>query len=113
MLVGGLRPEIMQSALSERRFPRYNQWLAQVSESVRRHEVEDGGVISDRAQVELTPLMQALPLEAKDIEKLAAMREQTQFRMIARNITHGMRCQADEQRAAAADFLHANFALPD
>ena len=83
-----------------RTFPAYAAWMSEVTNAVRRHEVTDAGEASDRAQDEFEGLIPPIPA-THDLENRAAMREQTRFREMARNITKRMRCQMDARRATA------------
>lgn len=94
-----------------RTFPGYAAWMSEVTSAVRRHEVTDAGEASDRAQEEFEGLMPPIPA-THDLEKRAAMREQTRFREMARNITRRMHCQEDARRATAVAHLQSEYVLP-
>lgn len=97
---------------SGRRFPGYHAWLMDVRDAVRRHELIDGGDASDGAQAELQTFIPPIPPEMRDTMTRAALREQTQFREMARNITKRMRCQSDERRGVASEHLRSTYDLP-
>jgi hypothetical protein len=101
-----------QAKASGHNFPAYYNWMVAVTEAVRRHELTDGGEASDLAQGELAPFIPQISPEIRDLETRAALREQTQFREMAKNITKRMHCQTDDRRSAAIDHLWSTYALP-
>lgn len=94
-----------------RSFPGYNQWLDEVAEAIRRHEVTDAPTASAAAQPEFDLWVSRVDVPRRDAMTRAAIREQTNFAQMARNLTKRMRCQADERRVAAIDHLRSTYFL--
>jgi hypothetical protein len=107
-----LRTQMLPAARAGgRTFPGYDEWIGTLTDALRHHAITDGGDASRRAQDEFADYVPPMPTGSHDMYLLAAMREQTRFNLMAKIITEKMRCQTDQVRSDAADYITSDFAL--
>ncbi|UUL83967.1 hypothetical protein [Sphingomonas qomolangmaensis] len=110
-----------QARNTGRRFPGYSTWMTEVGEAIRRHEETEATDASSAAQAEFdqwTPKFNRPPFsldqpQIQDMEKVAAIKAQTEFRLMAKSLTGRLRCQTDDTREAAANHFYANYKIDD
>lgn len=98
---------------SGQHFPAYGRWLSEVARAMhvgRLAPSADDPLVVD-AQAELEPFQSPLP-RTRDLETLAAIREQTRLGSLGRVLTDPFTDQSMETRQAAAARLTEAISLP-